>query len=224
MYLDIKQTDDVFIKKEHRYEQIKSYKQSSSKNKQYCSKQKFQIILQLKMVSSLIVVVVISLLAIQRIESTIDENKFFPKKDINSRYPAEPEFLVPDTPGSVPTRRSNDILLSNYNLTAKLGHNALLPCSVRNIGSYKILWLRVSDGDVLAYDNMLISQDSRFQLIQNTAAESNLFIKGVRLSDAGEYACQLNTQTSKTKFINLLVQSNLSTFFNPFRPIVNWEM
>jgi len=151
--------------------------------------------------------------------------KFFPKKQIesqSSQIDREPEFLIPDIPGA-PSRRSNDILQTSYNLTAKIGQNALLPCSVRNIGSYKILWLRVTDGDVLAYDNMLITQDSRFQLIQNAASESNLFIKGVRLGDAGEYACQLNTKASKTKFLNLVVQSNFAIpTYIPSKKIIYW--
>lgn len=135
--------------------------------------------------------------------------KFSPKKSVeNIVTSSEPEFMIPDTPGSVPARRSNDALSNvSNNITSKLGHNALLPCSVRNIGSYKILWLRVRDGDVLAYDNMLITQDPRFSLIQNSASESNLFIKGVRIDDSGEYACQLNTKKSKTKFVNLVVQT-----------------
>jgi len=128
------------------------------------------------------------------------------KKSINIlNRSAEPEFIT-DTSGSVPARRSNDETVSN-DVTVIVGHNILLPCAVRNIGSYKILWLRVKDGDVLAYDNLLITQDPRFSLIQNSASESNLFIKNVRGNDAGEYACQLNTETLKAKFVNLIVLS-----------------
>ena len=95
------------------------------------------------------------------------------------------------------------------NITAIIGHNAYLPCVVRNIGSYKILWLRISDGDVLAYDNMLISQDSRFSLIKNFPNESNLLIQNVNLKDSGQYACQINTQSLKAKFVNLMVLSKI---------------
>jgi len=54
---------------------------------------------------------------------------------------------------------------------------------------------------------LLITQDPRFSLIQNSASESNLFIKNVRGNDAGEYACQLNTETLKAKFVSLIVLS-----------------
>ena len=99
------------------------------------------------------------------------------------------------------------------NVTTVLGQNAMLSCVVRNLGSYNILWLRVNDGDVLAFDNMLITQDPRFKLAKKTTNESNLFIQGVRLSDAGEYACQINTQNVKSKFYNLIVLSKFKKVF-----------
>lgn len=152
-----------------------------------------------------IITVSYSSASINGIERSRRSIKYFSKKTVDS-IKNEPEFIITDTPDSIPSRRSNDVLLTN-NVTVTLGHNALLPCAVRNIGSFKILWLRVKDGDVLAYDNMLITQDHRFNLIQNSMSESNLFIKNVRLSDAGEYACQLNTEVSKTKFIDLIIQT-----------------
>jgi hypothetical protein len=93
------------------------------------------------------------------------------------------------------------------NITAILGHNILLPCAVRNLGVHNILWLRVRDGDVLAFDDMLITLDQRFKLIRKNSNESNLMIEGVKLSDSGEYACQINTPNVKSKFINLIILS-----------------
>lgn len=93
------------------------------------------------------------------------------------------------------------------NITATIGHNVVLPCAVRNLGVHNILWLRVRDGDVLAFDDMLITQDARFKLIRKGANESNLMIEGVRVSDSGEYACQINTYTVKSKLINLIILS-----------------
>ena len=97
-------------------------------------------------------------------------------------------------------------LIHGYsNVTSILGQPALLNCAVRNLGSFNILWLRVKDGDVLAFDDMLITQDSRFRLVKKSHSESNLIIHGVRSKDAGEYACQINTPQVKSKFINLIV-------------------
>jgi hypothetical protein len=115
-------------------------------------------------------------------------------------------------PSVFPQRPPNSILT---NLTVILGQNALLSCTVRNLGSHNILWLRVKDGDVLAYDDMLITQDPRIRLIKKNQNESSLFIQGVKLNDAGEYACQINTQSVKSKFINLIILSNyLKIYFN----------
>ena len=96
-------------------------------------------------------------------------------------------------------------IIGYSNVTSILGHSALLTCAVRNLGSYNILWLRVKDGDVLAFDDMLITQDSRFRLVKKSNSESNLIIQAVRSKDAGEYACQINTHQVKSKFVNLIV-------------------
>jgi hypothetical protein len=152
----------------------------------------------------------------RRQHKLVTRSKMYFKKSFELESEArEPEFetsvsAVSESFNSIPARRSNNLQLSD-NVTTILGHNALLPCSVRNIDSFKILWLRVKDGDVLAYDNLLISQDPRFSLIQSTPKESNLFIKSVKESDSGEYACQLNTNSLKVKFVNLVI---LSKHFN----------
>ena len=142
----------------------------------------------------------------------ISGSKIYYKKTIDLAADIkEPEFetsfsLVSESFSSIPVRRSNNVSPSNEIATI-VGQNALLPCAVRNIGSFNILWLRVKDGDVLAYDKLLITQDQRFSLIHNNISESHLFIKGVKESDSGEYACQLNTESLKAKFINLVVLS-----------------
>ena len=101
-------------------------------------------------------------------------------------------------------RNSNALTI---NVTAILGQSAFLPCAVRNLGTHNILWLRVKDGDVLAFDDMVITQDQRFKLIKKSANESNLLVQNVRLNDAGEYVCQINTESVKSKFVNLIILS-----------------
>jgi hypothetical protein len=105
------------------------------------------------------------------------------------------------------------------NVTAILGQSAFLPCAVRNLGTHNLLWLRVKDGDVLSYDDMLITQDQRFKLIKKAANESNLLLQGVKLSDAGEYLCQINTDNVKSKSVNLIIMSMFFIFrnFNGYR-------
>lgn len=93
------------------------------------------------------------------------------------------------------------------NITAVVGQEAVLPCSVRNLGSHHILWLRVRDGDVLAFDEMMITQEPRFRVEKKTPTQSNLVISNTQPRDAGEYACQINTNSVKSKFINLIILS-----------------
>jgi hypothetical protein len=98
--------------------------------------------------------------------------------------------------------------LIQMNITAVVGQEAVLPCSVRNLGSHHILWLRVRDGDVLAFDEMMITQEPRFRVEKKTPTQSNLVISNIQPRDAGEYACQINTNSVKSKFINLIILSN----------------
>ena len=105
------------------------------------------------------------------------------------------------------TETTNSRVSNSLNVSVMLGQNVVLPCAVRNIGSFKILWLRVRDGDVLAFDDMVISQDPRFSLSRKSVNESNLKIQSVKSSDSGEYACQINTQSLKAKLINLIIMS-----------------
>jgi hypothetical protein len=99
------------------------------------------------------------------------------------------------------------------NVTAILGQSAFLPCAVRNLGTHNLLWLRVKDGDVLAYDDMLITQDQRFKLIKKASNESNLLLQNVKLSDSGEYVCQINTDSVKSKSVNLIILSEFQIKF-----------
>lgn len=139
-----------------------------------------------------------------------------PEKSIKIPSSDEPDFdLIPTTTilsqivFSVTNTPFTTHRASNFmQLTAIVGQNVILPCAVRNLGVYNILWLRVKDGDVLAFDNMTITQDPRIKFAKKSHNESNLLIESVKLSDSGEYACQINTQSVKSKLINLSVLSN----------------
>lgn len=123
----------------------------------------------------------------------------------------EPEFEL----NSVLQASSISNIFDNYQRTpnveyinAILGQDVVLPCKVKNLGSHNILWLRLKDGDVIAYDNMTVTQDHRFMLEKRFESESNLIIREVKLSDSGDYACQINTPNLKSKIINLMILSN----------------
>jgi hypothetical protein len=121
----------------------------------------------------------------------------------------ELEFLNQEGKVTETTKKLHPIQM---NITAVVGQEAILPCSVRNLGSHHILWLRVRDGDVLAFDEMMITQESRFRVEKKTPTQSNLVISNIQPRDAGEYACQINTNSVKSKFINLVILSNSLNF------------
>jgi hypothetical protein len=137
------------------------------------------------------------------------------EKSLNSILPEEPDFDY-NSINAVDTiyNALNENLNSQRNvlyITSLLGQDVVLPCSVKNLGLYNTLWLRLKDGDVLAYDNMTVTQDNRFRLIKKTDTESNLMIKEAKLSDSGEYACQINTQSVKSRIVSLMVLSKNSS-------------
>ncbi|CAF0723143.1 unnamed protein product [Brachionus calyciflorus] len=132
------------------------------------------------------------------------------EKSLSSLIPEEPEFeynsiILSDPFYNLFDNQNSQRFPNTLYISVILGQDVVLPCSVKNLGLYNILWLRLKDGDVLAYDNITVTQDSRFKLTKKTEYESNLMIQETKLSDTGEYACQINTQNVKSRIINLMV-------------------
>jgi len=66
-----------------------------------------------------------------------------------------------------------------------VGDTIVLPCKVKNLGSYVLLWRR--GAAVLTAQNLMVTRDARFKIIDGY----NLQISNVRISDAGDYVCQI---------------------------------
>lgn len=71
---------------------------------------------------------------------------------------------------------------------AVVGDTIILPCKVKNLGSYILLWRR--GAAVLTAANLMVTRDTRLQMVEGF----NLQISDVKISDAGDYVCQIGDQ------------------------------
>ncbi|XP_036345395.1 lachesin-like isoform X1 [Rhagoletis pomonella] len=98
----------------------------------------------------------------------------------NSQLDPDPEFL-----GTI------------NNVTYPAGREAILACSVRNLGKNKVGWLRASDQTVLALQGRVVTHNARISVIHEDSHTWKLKISKLRESDRGCYMCQINTSPMK---------------------------
>ncbi|XP_055694883.1 lachesin [Lutzomyia longipalpis] len=83
------------------------------------------------------------------------------------------------------------------NVTFPAGREALLTCSVKNLGRYKVGWLRASDQTVLALQGRVVTHNNRISVVHEDMHTWRLRIKQIRESDKGCYMCQINSSPMK---------------------------
>ncbi|XP_068910093.1 lachesin-like isoform X2 [Tenebrio molitor] len=86
------------------------------------------------------------------------------------------------------------------------GQTLLLPCTVRYLGDKVVSWIRSRDLHILTSGPFTFSSDSRFEPVPSSAGDFwGLRIRGVHLSDTGQYECQVNTDPKMSLAFNLTV-------------------
>ncbi|KAG8192564.1 hypothetical protein JTE90_015199 [Oedothorax gibbosus] len=83
------------------------------------------------------------------------------------------------------------------NVTAVLGGEADLLCTVENLGSYRVAWIRVESQTILTIHKNVISRNYRISLNHKDHRHYNLHIVNVQEVDRGSYMCQINTVPMK---------------------------
>ncbi|XP_014255975.1 lachesin-like [Cimex lectularius] len=84
------------------------------------------------------------------------------------------------------------------NVTVPLGREAVLSCAVKNLGHFKVGWLRAEDQTVLSLDTRVVTHNFRVSVSHEPDSETwRLHIRQVKYSDRGCYMCQINTNTMK---------------------------
>ncbi|ODM94538.1 Lachesin, partial [Orchesella cincta] len=97
------------------------------------------------------------------------------------------------------------------NVTVPLGREAILSCSVENLVSYKVAWVRVETQTILTIHTHVITRSHRIQLTHTDSWTWNLHIKNVKESDRGYYMCQINTDPmmSQNGYLQVVVPPDI---------------
>ncbi|XP_026322020.1 lachesin-like [Hyposmocoma kahamanoa] len=85
------------------------------------------------------------------------------------------------------------------NVTAPLGREAILACTVHNLSSYKVAWLRVDTQTILTIHTHVISRSRRVGVTHSDHRTWFLHIRELRETDRGWYMCQINTDPMKSQ-------------------------
>ncbi|XP_017878233.1 lachesin-like [Ceratina calcarata] len=97
------------------------------------------------------------------------------------------------------------------NVTAAIGKEVVLPCTIRMLGNHMVGWIRVEDNTILSMGEKTVTHARRFHVTlenaklmgkmknqsQSTRDEeftTKLHISQLRVADRGCYMCQLNTK------------------------------
>ncbi|XP_039287875.1 lachesin [Nilaparvata lugens] len=83
------------------------------------------------------------------------------------------------------------------NLTAAVGREAVLACTVDHLGNHRVGWLRAEDQTVLSLHTSMVSHNPRITLTHDNYQSWQLHIRQVKESDKGCYMCQVNTKVMK---------------------------
>lgn len=83
------------------------------------------------------------------------------------------------------------------NVTYPAGREAVLICTVKNLGDNKVGWLRASDQTVLALQGRVVTHNARISVSHENSHTWKIRINKLRESDKGCYMCQINTSPMK---------------------------
>ncbi|CAG4993065.1 unnamed protein product [Parnassius apollo] len=85
------------------------------------------------------------------------------------------------------------------NVTAPLGREAIMACTVHNLSTYKVAWLRVDTQTILTIHTHVISRSRRVGVTHSDHRTWFLHIRELRETDRGWYMCQINTDPMKSQ-------------------------
>ncbi|XP_014256804.1 lachesin-like isoform X2 [Cimex lectularius] len=83
------------------------------------------------------------------------------------------------------------------NLTTPVGREAVLSCTVENLGKYKVGWMKAEDQTILSLHQRVVTHNSRIHVTHDNQRTWRLHIKQLKESDRGCYMCQINTNIMK---------------------------
>ncbi|XP_063218508.1 lachesin-like [Bacillus rossius redtenbacheri] len=90
-----------------------------------------------------------------------------------------------------------DFRLPIGNVTTPLGKEAVLSCTVDQLGKYKVGWLKAEDQTILTLHNKVVTHNSRVSVSRDGDHTWRLHVRQVKEADRGCYMCQINTNVMK---------------------------
>uniref|UniRef100_A0A182IP77 Ig-like domain-containing protein n=1 Tax=Anopheles atroparvus TaxID=41427 RepID=A0A182IP77_ANOAO len=131
-------------------------------------------------ISPVVLVLLLLLLGVPRLDGSLT-----PALQDLSQLQQLPVDLEPEFEGTI------------QNISSPTGREAILTCSVKNLGRYKVGWLRASDQTVLALQGRVVTHNSRISVVHEDFRTWRLRIRQLRESDRGCYMCQINASPMK---------------------------
>lgn len=109
------------------------------------------------------------------------------------------------------------------NATVPVGREAILSCSVQDLGSYKVAWLRVDTQTILTIQNQIITKNHRIGVSSTEKRIWQLRIREVKETDRGWYMCQINSDPMKSQvgFLEVVVPPDILDEFTSQDLLVN---
>jgi len=92
----------------------------------------------------------------------------------------------PDLPDALMNQPLPRIISRGETFRAAIGERVILPCQVKDLGSYVMVWQKGQD--VLSAKSIMVTADPRIKLVNH----HNLQIRSIKLSDAGDYQCKIH--------------------------------
>ncbi|KAL1431209.1 hypothetical protein MTO96_014591 [Rhipicephalus appendiculatus] len=78
-------------------------------------------------------------------------------------------------------------------IQAAEGDDIMLTCLVENLGSHKVSWYRAGTGELLSFDTRMLTSDARVHSEHSRPSSWQLRVSRVKASDAGLYACVVDS-------------------------------
>ncbi|XP_023334072.1 zwei Ig domain protein zig-8 [Eurytemora carolleeae] len=93
------------------------------------------------------------------------------------------------------------------NITIEIGRDGIVPCTVRQVGSKQVSWIRKRDAAILSVGKFVFSSESRITVdVHSTMDTWNLIIRQAELQDSGVYECQISDSPKLSKLVYLHVK------------------
>lgn len=97
---------------------------------------------------------------------------------------------------------------SRVPVTVQASEEAVLTCNVKQLENNTVIWKRIKNGraDVLTAGNLRVTSDSRYSVLHTEeSSEWMLVIASTRMSDGGQYVCEVNSSPTVRVFMLLIV-------------------